>query len=404
MTMKLQLFQKKKEYVLMHRKTPVLLFTCDPLTLTVTSMIETYNPLHLPIGIRKGGRIQISLFQQWLKDRMIPESAIDLQKTLNALSVSDYRDLFFKAYGISLSDTYWFMEKGQHISWLAISPYHHSYDLSSFMAARFTGSPQPASAAISPSIMLDGNQKKAWLQENDPFLLYKGSDDPYHMDPIHHWLAGRIAELLDLHVCRYEVRTWQDEIVSVCPCFTKEHTDAVSVSSILSSISSRPYQLSIDSFIRALQDHQIKDAEKKISDMLLLDYLMMKPDRSLKDMAVEIDARNGQWLDMIPSYSYSHTLGSLIQEHQMEHYEHQAVCRLFNASSISFESMLPYIHFTDYDLSSLKKIPLEYGNKLVEYQQSTGMSNHRIELQYQLIYKRVRSVLKAARASRRIIQ
>ena len=41
MTMKLQLFQKKKEYVLMHRKTPVLLFTCDPLTLTVTSMIET---------------------------------------------------------------------------------------------------------------------------------------------------------------------------------------------------------------------------------------------------------------------------------------------------------------------------------------------------------------------------
>ena len=399
--MHMKLFRKKKDYVLMHRKTPVVLFAYDTSVHTVTDIIETYNMNHLPIGIQKGGRIQISLFNQWIEERMIPETAYGIQKTLSALSVSDCHDLLFKAYGISLSDTYWFVEKGQHVNWMAVSPYHHDYDLTGFMKARFTGEPQAISAAISPSIMLSGNQKKAWMKEKDLFVLYKGSDDPYHMDPIHHWLAGRIAELLDLHACRYELRTYEGEPVSTALCFTKEHTDAVTVKSVLSSISSRPYQLSIDAYIHSLEEHGIADAKKKISDMLLLDYLLLKTDRQLSDMAVEIDARNGQWLDTVPAYSFSHTLGSKTPDADMENHDHLATCNLFNASSLSFESVLPYIRLDDYDLALLKQIPLEYGNNLVEYQPLTGMDNNRIELQYQLLYKRVRSVTKAARAYRR---
>lgn len=402
--MHMKLFRKKKEFVLMHRKTPVILFAYDSSSHEVTSIIETYNPMHLPIGIQKGGKIQITLFNRWMKERMIPETAYGLQETLSALSVSSRNDLLMKAYGISLCDTYWFVENGQHVNWMAVSPYHHDYDLSGFKKARFTGESQPASTAISPSIMLSGNQKKAWVKENGLFLLDKGSDDPYHMDPIHHWLAGRIAGLLDLHACRYELEIVEGQLISVSPCFTKEHTDAVTVQSVLSSVSSRPYQLSIDAYIHSLEEHGIKDVKKKISDMLLLDYLLLKPDRKLTDMAVEIDARNGQWLDPVPAYSFSHTLGSLIPDADIENYDHHATCNLFNASSLSFESLLPYIRFDDYDFSVLKQIPLEYGNQLVEYRELTGMNNHRIELQYQLIYNRIRSVFKAARIYRRKLQ
>ena len=400
--MNLQLFHKKKDYVLMHRKTPVLLFRMDIIDCTILSIDEIYNPLHLPSGIQKGGRIQPRLLEKWMKDRMIPENADGYHETMKALGIGNRNDLLFKAYGISLCDTYWFLEKGQKVNWISISPYHHEYDLTSFMKARFFTEPQIPSASLSPSIMLSGYRKKSWINENGSFLLYKGSDDPYSMDPIHHWLAGRIAQLLDLHTCHYEVRVEHDTLISAVPAFTKEHTDTLSMQSILSSISSRPYALSFDSILHTLQEHGIKDAKKKISDMLLLDYLLMKPDRTLSDMAVLIDARNGSWIDIAPSFSYSHTLGSLIDEKKLNEYEQTAKCQLFNASSLPFESMLPYIDFSEYDLNLLKQIPIEYGNRLVEFQQVTDISSQRIEVQYILLYKRIRAILKAARMQKNI--
>lgn len=80
--MHMKLFRKKKDYVLMHRKTPVVLFAYDTSVHTVTDIIETYNMNHLPIGIQKGGRIQISLFNQWIEERMIPETAYGIQLSL----------------------------------------------------------------------------------------------------------------------------------------------------------------------------------------------------------------------------------------------------------------------------------------------------------------------------------
>ena len=136
--------------------------------------------------------------------------------------------------------------------------------------------------------------------------------------------------------------------------------------------------------------------------MLLLDYLLMKPDRTLSDMAVLIDARNGSWIDIAPSFSYSPTLGSLIDEKKLNEYEQTAKCQLFNASSLPFESMLPYIDFSEYDLNLLKQIPIEYGNRLVEFQQVTDISSQRIEVQYILLYKRIRAILKAARMQKNI--
>ncbi|MGM9940431.1 MAG: hypothetical protein ACI32N_00370 [Bulleidia sp.] len=393
--MKFRLFPKKKNCYLMHRDTPVLLFVYDENLSAITAISETIHPEHLPYGVSKGGIAHIPSLHHWLASRTIPENRSDYQGLMTRIGVENTVDLYRRNHGVSLSDTYWIQEKSELLRWKDVSPYRCDADYTGFLKAAFTKQNQTKQAGCTANNMTVGITPKAWVRENDAFLLYKGHSDPMLMDPVHHVTAGKIGQLLQCNALPCTLRMYEQDPVSVSRCFTSDTTDFVPFSRILSSYSTKAYRPVYDVLLDALKEHQIKDAAKKISDLFVLDYLMLKKDRSLSDIGVIVDAHTNRWLDIAPVFDFDSALAcdeQVLRDDMID----RSRCIIFKAANMDFESMFPYIRFEDYDFSVLKELPREYGNMLVKVQKYSGCPNSRIEQQYILLYKRVLSMMRAA--------
>lgn len=380
----------------MHRDTPVLLFVYDENLSVITAISETIHPEHLPYGVSKGGIAHIPSLHLWLVSRMIPENRSDYQGLLRRIGIEDSVDLYRRNHGVSLTDTYWIQEKSELLRWKDVSPYRNTADYTGFLKAAFTKQLQTTDAGRTVNNMTTGITPKAWVMENDTFLLYKGHMDPYMMDPLHHVIAAKAGQLLSCNVTQSSIRLYEQEPVSVSPCFTSDSIDFVPFSRILSSFSTTAYRPTYRTILDVLREHNIKDGERKISDLFLLDYLMLKTDRSLSDIGVLVDAHNGRWIDIAPVSDFDNALACDREKITDDIIDHSR-CTIFRASNMDFESMFPYIRFEDYDFSVLKQFPQIYGNLLVEYQKYTDCPNSRIEQQYVLLYKRILSLIRASK-------
>lgn len=390
-------FNKKKINYLMHKNIAVLKGEYS-LSQHAFQNIEILHPKHLPIGIMRGGKVSIEELNAWWQARSIPSDRLGLDGLLKRLHIEHPFDLIEEAYGLSLSDTYWIKNEEDTASWDAVNFFHHSFDDQGFASAMFSNTDQeiPDSAKKTPNNGTAGHSRKAWILAEQKHLLYKGGS-LYQQEPVNEWLASKIAEQLGLHAVKYETDIFENNLVSVCDRFTDENTDFVSCEYVLSSIHTHAYEMQYESYISALEKHGIQNARKYLSDQMILDYLLMNHDRHPNNMGIFVDANTNEWLDAAPVFDTGSSLGSNCKDDEILSKEHEDDCQLFNAKNMSYEVLLNYVLFDQYDFSSLTQLPVQYGNQLVKYQELTGITNERIENAYQLFYKRILSLKKAAR-------
>ena len=92
------------------------------------------------------------------------------KKPLDNLHIESTDELLDKAYGLSLSDQYWFKEESDSIEWKDINFFDHNFEYMGFMTASFSSSTQESSynqqSLISPNNTTDGMLQKAWIIKN----------------------------------------------------------------------------------------------------------------------------------------------------------------------------------------------------------------------------------------------
>lgn len=391
-------FNKKKIYCLMHKDIVVLKGEYS-LQEHGFHNIEILNAKHLPTGVLRGGKLSVKLLNHWWRWRGIPEYRVGLPQLMTRLSIKDPKELIEKEYALSLSDTYWLKTEDDTVSWNEINFFHRDFDQSGFAQAMFSSVNKEAedSASHTPNSITCGYHKKAWIRRGDSHYLLKGGSPFYQQEPINEWLASRIASQLGLYAIPYETEIYENNLVSVCERFTDEDTDLVTCEYVLSSLNTQAYEMQYESYIHILEKHGIADAKKCLSDQMVLDYLLMNCDRHTQNMGILVDANTNEWKAVAPVFDTGTGLGCLSRDNEILSLEHENNCQLFNARHISHETLLNYILFDRYDFSELEKLPREYGNQLVQYQNLTGISNERIENAYTLFYKRILSLKKIAR-------
>ena len=179
---------------------------------------------------------------------------------------------------------------------------------------------------------------------------------------------------------------------------TDENTDLVTAEMILMECGASKDQLQLDEYITVLENHGITDAKHKVSEQLLLDYILMNTDRHSQNMGILVDANTNNWIDTTPVFDTGTCLGCLVDDPQILDEVRTHECTLLNRRHFDFDQLLDHIDLSSFHFSkTLLEIPREYGNMLVRYQPITNISNERIENTYTLLYKRLLKIRKLAR-------
>ena len=356
------------------------------------------NSGHLPAGSVVDGKLSLKRLNHWIRWRGIPQYRVGLLQLESRLEIHDPLELLEREYSLSLSDTYWLKNTDDTVSWDDINFFHRSFDQNGFGQAMFSTINKHAGhyARHTPNNTTCGYHRKAWFRRNDTLYLLKGGSPFYQQEPINEWLASQVAERLGIHAVHYDVEIYENNIVSVCKAMTDDHTDLVTAGDVLNSGTPPSDQFQYAYYIQLLQNHGISFVAEKMSDMLVMDYLLMNTDRHNQNHGILIDASTMQWLDIAPVFDTGTGLGCLVADEKMLSQETQNNCELFNAKHFSHELLLPYILFKRYDFSALNDLPRDYGNKLVQFQQLSGISDARIEYAYRLFYRRINRLKKAS--------
>lgn len=381
----------------MHKDIEVVKGRYDPDTHTFQEA-EVIHPDHLPVGTVINGKFSLHNLNEWIIWRAIPGYRVGLMQLLERLQVNDPLELLEESHMLSVSDCYWMKEEEEDVRWEDVNFFTHSFDDKGFGTAMFAriAYDAPSSARHTPNNTTAGYHRKAWLIENNQLVLAKGGSAQVQEEPVNEWLACRVAERLGIDAVHYDLRIYEDHLVSVCPAMTNEHTDLFSAKDVMRGIEVPKGEFEGQYYLDELKRHGIHDARGKLSDLCVLDYLMLNTDRHHQNIGLLVDADTMEWKEWAPVFDTGTGLACLREDDEVAEEQERNDCELFNARNFSHEDLLGLIDFKRYDFTGLQSLAREYGNQLVKYQQVTHISNQRIEDLYRLFYKRVLRIQKAA--------
>lgn len=130
-------------------------------------------------------------------------------------------------------------------------------------------------------------------------------------------------------------------------------------------------------YVKLLKELGLKDVEKCLSDMYLIDYIMINYDRHMKNYGVIRNVETLKIERFMPIFDTGQSLCCDKALNEINFYEGD--CKLFNNIHARFSKLLDYIDLSLYDLELLKDVPSIMKDILYKYIRYTEMSEERIE-------------------------
>ena len=130
-------------------------------------------------------------------------------------------------------------------------------------------------------------------------------------------------------------------------------------------------------YVSILESHGIKDVKKKLSDMYIVDYLMLNTDRHMKNYGIIRNVKTLKWERITPIFDTGTSLQSDVtlpyldfdnEEYKFFHYHNMTVNELVN-----------YISLEKYDLTKLDGLKNEYKEVLEKYSDIIELNPKRLE-------------------------
>jgi len=367
--------------VLMNKNKEVCLIELETQYNNITNVYEIYNKNYLPLGVfnalNNPAESVTKKLNNWFRGRGIPSWRKDLERLLEKLNILSPEELLNKAYGLSLSDQYWLKDVEQNnLKWDDINFFTNEFEYQGYLDASFSDSKNKDISLRSPNNTTDGMIQKAWIIENGKRVLVKGTYYSTNQEPINEWIASLICEKLGINYCNYSVDVLDKKIVSKCDDFINENEEFISAFDIFFSKKKENDISDFEHYIKVLDAHEITDARKKVSDMFLIDYLMMNIDRHMKNFGIIRNVENLKWVDTTPIFDTGESLECNKDIYQMNFVD--GVGKFFNDTEKKFSKIIEYIDLSNYNFTTLYGIDEEITNKFKDTQIYTNISDERI--------------------------
>lgn len=384
----------------MNKNTEVLLAEYDSGLGVFSKIYDIYNINYAPY-ILKNFYNDTSLrtnLSKWFQGRGIPSWRDKLDLLLHRLNQTTPSELLDKAFGLSLSDQYWLKPYDTDIKYDDINFFDHDFDYTEFMEASLSKNSKMVTreeALMTPNNTTDGMLKKAWIIEDGVRYLLKGGYKNEVLQPFNEVLASMICERLGFEHVTYTLDTYQDMVVSKCPCFITKDTEFITASQIRNDMERHDSTKDYEDYIKLLESHGIKDARIKMENMYILDFLMLNEDRHLNNFGIIRDVNTLEWLDVAPIFDNGQSLN--IQDYNDEEVIISGQGRLFYEVKCFDEIIAVVKDIKRIDLSRLDDLALWFDDLLHKYQYITNISDRRIHKLCILLNSRINKLKKLGR-------
>ena len=368
--------------ILMNQNKKVLLAEMDENNI-FQKIYEYYNinyaPLHIYNAYNKKEDVLVAL-NSWFKNRGIPAWRQNIEKLLEKLNVTSPIELLNKAYGLSLSDQYFIKEEGQNLKWEDINFFMNDFEYKDYLDVSINFNSRESSTKISlhsPNNTTDGMVKKGWIIDKDNNrVLVKGAYSISGLEPINEWLASRICKRLDLDYCNYTLDIIQEQLVSKCNNFLTKDEEIITASDIM-SLDNNDNVSDYEKYVNILESNGIIDVKKKLSDMYIVDYLMLNTDRHMKNYGIIRNVKTLKWERMTPIFDTGTSLQSDVTLPYLD-FDNEEY-KFFHSHNMTVNQLVNYIMLEKYDLTKLDGLIDEYKEVLEKYSDIIELNPKRLE-------------------------
>lgn len=372
---------------LMNKNTVIMTIEYNPKYNTIDKIYEINNILHAPLSVlnasnNKSGNV-LKTLNSWFKGRGIPSWRKDLEKLLMRLNVSTTEELLDKAYGLSLSDQYWFKEENSNITYKDINFFTNDFEYEAYLEASLDSSNNETkinkAMLKSPNNTTDGMLQKGWIIENNKRVLVKGTYSASREEPFNETLASMISKALGLFYCDYRVEWLDEKLVSKCDDFINEDEEIITAYDIFNS-RKKPNNINdYEFYVKILEDNKVYEARKNVASMFLVDYLMLNSDRHLKNFGIIRNVNTLEWVRTTPIFDTGEAMECDKFTYNMCFTKGSG--KFFNNTNKDYEEILNIIKpdLKDIDFSKLDGVVGEYKELLLKYQAKLEISDKRIE-------------------------
>ena len=368
--------------ILMNQNKKVLLAEMDENNM-FRKIYEYYNinyaPLHIYNAYNKKEDVLVAL-NSWFKNRGIPAWRQNIEKLLEKLNVTSPIELLNKAYGLSLSDQYFIKEEGQNLKWEDINFFMNDFEYKDYLDVSINFNSRESSTKISlhsPNNTTDGMVKKGWIIDKDNNrVLVKGTYSISGLEPINEWLASRICKRLDLDYCNYTLDIIQEQLVSKCNNFLTKDEEIITASDIM-NLDSNDNVSDYEKYVNILESNGIIDVKKKLSDMYIVDYLMLNTDRHMKNYGIIRNVKTLEWERITPIFDTGTSLQSDVTLPYLD-FDNEEY-KFFYSHNMTVNQLVNYIMLEKYDLTKLDGLIDEYKEVLEKYSDIIELNPKRLE-------------------------
>jgi len=290
-------------YTLMQKTVPVLSMDIDESAGAVSAVNEVLAPERLPVGVScENGEADYFSLADWWGRRCIPRKRQGLRDAFYATMnhVRPQRWLT-KAYGLSLSDQYWFCPDGVGLRWEDINFFDHPFsgDLGDVL---FGAEPTDEMDWCSPDITTDGRLRKRWQEIDGKRCLVKGGTGPFHQEPYNEALACMVMRRLGVAHVPYTIARIDDYPYSVCEDFITPKTDLVSAWQIMQMKRQDSHGSELRHYLNCCAALGIPGVRESIDRMLAVDFIIANEDRHFGNFGAVRDADTLEWLGLAPVF------------------------------------------------------------------------------------------------------
>ncbi|MBR2175392.1 MAG: hypothetical protein IJ861_00405 [Clostridia bacterium] len=274
-------------YFLMNKDTEVLFFIPSKSNNFNIEIMGVYNENLVPRPIKYDDDI-IS----WLLNRLRIINRDDLANTLN-YHVDKLQVITELTNFISVTDTYWLQTENNQKHWSDISTYQNPLNTDIFRN-HFEKAITTHGFGYVPF------SYRYWHKQNGNISLYKTG---YKESFVYaEYMTSQLGKYLDFDVVNYELITVDNTIVTVSPCICSEQTGMYSIKDIRGSISD----------IKELFNTDFGEpkhiSQRKLIDMVLLDFLTLNIDRNTTNIGVLFNTDTNQLKGIAPLYDFNLSL------------------------------------------------------------------------------------------------
>lgn len=238
----------------------------------------------------------------FIVNRRAPKSRENIERLLKLSGCDTVVGFLDISHALSLIDTFWVKSIDSDLCWEDVSLYTHAFNDVIARTAFEGGLHGRQLSTTSPEYGTDGSFAKCWIREKDVIRLMKrGSSGAFNagLEPYSEFYAGQIIERFTDDYVRYDLRTHNSQICSVCDAFTSEDYGFLPYAAVDRGNST------VASILRRMKSLGLEEAAKC---MFVVDALILNEDRHKNNFGFIVDNRTQEIQKTAPLFDHNVSL------------------------------------------------------------------------------------------------